>query len=114
MGDTSQRTAVDPLAYSLTMAIEAGPIFVVLLWWFVLGVLRDADRARDHALAAGRRETADVLNALRAGVLANLMLSLFSSSLFGMTTGFFISLMLLAAIERCAGFELEHAPSAAS
>ena len=114
VGDTSQRTSVDPLAYSLTMAIEAGPIFVVLFWWFVLGCLRDAGRARDHALAAGRRETADVLNALRGGVLANLMLSLFSSSLFGMTTGFFISLMLLAAIERCAGFELEHAPSAAS
>jgi len=110
VGGTYERTAVDPLAYSLTMAIEAGPIFVVLLWWFVLGSLRDAGRARDQALAAGRRETADVLNALRAGVLANLMLSLFSTSLFGMTSGFFISLMLLAAIGRCSRFELEHAP----
>ena len=112
VGGTSQRTQVDPLAYSLTMAIEAGPIFVALLWWFVLGFLRDASQARDHALAAGRRETADVLNALRVGVLANLALSLFSSSLFGMTTGFFISLMLVAAIGRCARFELEHAPAA--
>lgn len=111
VGGTSQRTAVDPLAYSLTMAIEAGPIFVALLWWFVLGFLGDARRARDHALAAGRGDTADILDALRAGVLANLMLSLFSSSLFGMTTGFFISLMLVAAMGRCSRFELEHVPA---
>ncbi len=110
VGGTSQRAGVDPLAYSLTMAIEAGPIYVALLWWFVLGFLRDGRRARDHALAQGRRETADILNALRVSVLANLMLSLFSSSLFGMTTGFFISLMLVAAIGRSARFELEHAP----
>ena len=111
VGGTSQRAGVDPLAYSLTMAIEAGPIFVALLWWFVLGFLRDARRARDHALAAGRGEAADLLNALRVGVLANLMLSLFSSSLFGMTTGFFISLMLLVAIGRLSRFELEDAPA---
>lgn len=110
VGDSSQQTSVDPLAYSLTMAIEAGPIFVLLLWWFVLGFLSDASRARDHALAAGRHDTADVLNALRAGVLANLILSLFSTSLFGMTAGFFIALMLVAAIGRCSRFELERAP----
>jgi len=113
VGGTSQHAGVDPLAYSLTMAIEAGPIFVALLWWFVLGFLRDGSRARDHALVRGRADTADMLNALRVGVLANLMLSLFSSSLFGMTTGFFISLMLVAAIGRSARFELEQAPGAA-
>ena len=107
---TSEQTGVDPLAYSLTMAIEAGPLFVLLLWWFVLGILRDAGRARDHARATGRVETADVLNALRAGVLSNLFLSLFSTSLFGMTTGLFISLMLLAAIDRLSRFELVQAP----
>lgn len=109
VGGTSERAGVDPLAYSLTMAIEAGPIFVALLWWFVLGFLRDGNRARDHALARGRADTADILTALRVGVLANLILSLFSSSLFGMTTGFFMSLMLVAAIGRAARFELEPA-----
>ena len=78
----------------------------------MLGILRDAAHARDHALADGRLETGDVLNALRAGVLANLLLSLFSTSLFGMTVGLFISLMLLAAAVRLSGFELERATAA--
>lgn len=109
VAETSQQTGVDPLAYSLTMMIEAGLVYVTLLWWFVLGILRDAARARDHALAEGRLEASDVLNALRAGVLANLILSLFSTSLFGMTVGLFISLTLLAAAGRLSAFELARA-----
>ena len=109
VAETSRKAGVDPLAYSLTMMIEAGVVYVTLLWWFVLGILRDAAHARDHALADGRLETGDVLNALRAGVLANLLLSLFSTSLFGMTVGLFISLMLLAAAVRLSDFELERA-----
>ena len=96
IASTSQTAGVDPLAYSLTMAIEAGPLFVVLLWWLVGGSLREAARARAQARDAGQTDVADLLGALRAGLLANLLLSLFTTSLFGTTEGLFITFMLLA------------------
>jgi len=96
IASTSQTVGVDPLAYSLTMAIEAGPLFVVLLWWLVGGSLREVARARTQARDAGRTDVADLLGALRAGLLANLLLSLVTTSLFGTTEGLFITFMLLA------------------
>ena len=57
---------------------------------------------------AGRDEQADLLDALRAGVLANLLLSTVSSSLFGSTVGAFVVFMLLAATTRLSGPESGH------
>ncbi len=93
-------TSADAMAYSLTTAIEAGPLFVVLLWWLVLKIVRRARQARDRDLSLARIESAHLLDALRAGLLANLLLSLASASLFGSTVGSFIIFMLLAATTR--------------
>ena len=93
-------TSADAMAYSLTSAIEAGPVFVALLWWLVLRTLGRARQARDVHAASGRMERAQLLDALRAGLLANLLLSIVSSSLFGSTVGSFIAFLLLVAVAR--------------
>ncbi len=102
VGDTPMVLGTDPMAYSLTMAIEAGPVFTALFWWLVVGVIRQGWRARREALAAGERERALLLDALAAGLLANLLLSVYSYSLFGNTVGLFVAYMLLAATQRLA------------
>jgi hypothetical protein len=102
---TSETTVADPLAYSLTMALEGGPLFVVLFWWFMLRVLGRAERARNLAAQNGRGESAALLDALRAGLWANLFLSAISYSLFGTTGGLFTAFMLLGATVTLSHFE---------
>ncbi len=90
-------TTADAMAYTLTMAIEAGPFYVALFWWLLLRVVSGARRAAGDARAAGRAEQSDLLEALRAGLLANLLLCLVSYSLFNTTGGLMTAFILVAA-----------------
>jgi len=105
IASTNETTVADPLAYSLTMALEGGPLFVVLFWWFMLRVLGRAARARVLAAQGGHEETAGLLDALRAGLWANLFVSAISYSLFGTTGGFFTAFMLIGATVRLSQME---------
>lgn len=97
---TGARVDTDAMAYSLTMAIEAGPIFTLLLWWFVLKMLRMAKTSGALAQRDGDADRVHVLDALRAGISANLLLSAISASLFGPTVGLFLVFMLVAMAAR--------------
>ncbi len=99
---TDVPAGTDAMAYSLTMAIEAGPVFALLLWWFMLRTLRLARQARVVAHRDGDTGRAFLLDALRAGILANLLLSVVSASLFGPTVGLFVLFMLAAVALRLA------------